>query len=48
MNELWWAPIVFVAIIAIPAALGVGDEPTSFRSFRERMTPPDSKKRRRS
>jgi len=46
MNELWWAPIAFVAFIAIPAALGIGAKPPTFRSFRERMSP--SKKQRRS
>ena len=41
MNLLAWLPALVVALIAVPAALGVGDAPDAlgreFRSFRERM-----------
>jgi hypothetical protein len=38
MNTLAWLPILFVAIIAIPAVLGLDARKTPpFRSFRERM-----------
>jgi hypothetical protein len=38
MNTLAWLPILFVAIIAVPAVLGLDTrQPPPFRSFRERM-----------
>jgi len=38
MHDLAWLPILFVALIAVPAVLGIDarSEP-QFRSFRERM-----------
>lgn len=41
MSAYAWLPILVVALIAVPAALGVGEVPDElgrgFRSFRERM-----------
>lgn len=41
MIALAWLPILFVALIAVPAALGVGGaQGEPFRSFRDRMRRP--------
>lgn len=40
MSVLAWLPILFVALLAIPAVLGLDKGPddfTRFRSFRDRM-----------
>jgi hypothetical protein len=38
MSIIVWIPILFVALIAVPAAIGAASLPHDrFRSFRERM-----------
>lgn len=45
MTVLAWLPILFVALIAVPAVLGLDHKRnTAFRSFRDRMRGQKEKK----